>query len=645
MLKFFLSIFVIFCLFSCSSTLNKNKQPPKWLNESYRNNYFPKDQYYVVYNEKNLKDFTSKSKEDIKKEFSIELENQLVKQIQDKISIRTASSDLQTNANKIDYISSVLRESSQTASAKLMGKKEESFLEKKKISMMIYVKKSDLVKGYNSILTTKIGTIKNKISYYLSVEKEDGISPLGDLNTDYKSIQEDMDIYTILSSPDSTLTNNFNDMSSLFLQLNVKYGYDKMKIEGLIFEADRMYQNHESFENIIDKLNEALIYEPSNIKVLDKKKEYNQKWASKLTLDLDSKVVNKDYLGSINVLDKLIVIDANNESVYRGRQKNIIELFFRETIEKINRLINNSSIDESSKLIGEISKFSYVDSVAFNKVKLELDKLIIENAIRTINNLIYEKNYYQAANVCSKNFNLYPDNRQLKNLFDKVLDIIQVEKKKELKAKRSTRYVIELNYSLSHLPQIVQDKTSLQPVNFDVSKIDVNKPLGYYQIGLYRKINIKEKTSTEEGKHRFSYSQIGVKGGYLDLSTNYFQTNTTTGSSIFLYKPSKLIQIEASYIWRRFFQFNLGIVKETLPEIKSDLSLISKENSYFCSTIGFRIPFNFIHLTADVTGFSDGKDIVKLYAKAGISMSIGFSKRYNGEDKKYIQNEVIKLKN
>ena len=651
MLKNFLLIFVFFCLFSCSSTLNKNKQSPMWLSESYRNNYFPKDQYYLVFNEKKSEYFSSKSKVEIKKEFRIELENQLVKQIQDKISVRTASTDLQTDNNKIDYISSVLRETSQSASAKLMDKKEEFFIEKKKISMMIYVKKSDLIKGYYSILTAKIGSLKNNISYYLSHDKEEGIPPFGDLNTEFKTIQEDMDIYTILSASDpnslefESITYDFNTTSSLFLQFNVKYGYDKMKIDSLINEADRMNQNGASFENIMDKLNAALLYDPTNTKVLDKKKDYNQKWVDKLSLSLNSKEINKEYSEAIIILDKLIAIDIKKETLYKEKQKNIIKLFFNETIDKINKLIKNSSIIESTSLINEISKYSYVNSDAFNKVKFELDKIIIENSVITIENYIYEKNYDQAAIDCKNNLISYPDNRELRNLLERVEDLIQAKKKQELKDSRSTRYVIELNFSASHIPEIVQNKNSLQPTKFDISKINISQPSPYYQVGLYRKINIKDKQNELNSKHKFSYSQIGLKAGYLDLSTYNFPNNTIFPvGQTFLHTPSKLIQLEVSYILRRFFQFNIGVVNETLPEIKSDLSIISKQNNYLCSTIGFRIPFNFIHLTADVTGLSDGKDVVKLYAKAGISINIGFSKRYNGEDKKYIKNEVNKFK-
>jgi hypothetical protein len=161
-------------------------------------------------------------------------------------------------------------------------------------------------------------------------------------------------------------------------------------------------------------------------------------------------------------------------------------------------------------------------------------------------------------------------------------------------------------------------------------------------------INLKlaeEKNINFSGNHKFSYSQIGVRLGYLDLSKQPFVNNFISPSTTFYYNQSKVTQIEASFIWRRFFMFNLGYLTETLPEVKSDLSIVSKENSYLCSTIGLRIPFDFIHLTADVSGYSNGNDTAKVFAKAGISINIGFSKKFNGEDKKYIENEVSLIRN
>lgn len=644
--KLLILIIGFFLLTACSSTNNKGKSQPKWVNENYRNSVFPSDNYYVHFEEKKLSFFSGASIKDIKAEFSKDLEVQIVKQIVEKISITTNSSELQTENNKIDYISSVLRESSHSASATLMGKRDEFYIDKqtKSIYGLIYVKKSELAKGYYSSISNKIDLLEGKIDFAKNNSIDN--SQLKEFNNENKTIQNELEIYTIIiSGTDKNLIEKYKKMYASLSQLNSIYGNDSGRIEALIIEADKMYQNQDSFESIIDKLDEALLYDSSNVKVLDKKKYYTQKWVSKLSLTLNSKEINKEYSEAISILDKLIVVDINNERVYKEKQKNIIELYYNETIEKIKSLIKNNSINESENLINQVSKYSYVNIESYNKVKLELDKIIIENSIRNIENLIYEKNYEQAAIVCKNSLQTYPDNKQLKNLLDKNLELIQQKKKQELKDMRSTRYVIELNYSASHLPEIVQNKTSIEPINFNLSKIDVSKPVAYYQIGLYRKINIKERKNNTSLKPKFSYSQIGIKGGYMDLSTHYFQNTTGSQTTTFLYKPSKIIQLEASYIWRRFFQFNIGVINETLPEIKTDLSIASKQNNYFCSTLGLRIPFGFIHLTTDLTGYSDGKDIVKLYGKAGISVNIGFSKKYNSQDKKYIENEVQKLKN
>ena len=642
-LFFFISFFL---LTACSSVNNKGNNLPKWLNESYRSAVFPSDNYYLNFEEKKLSYFSGSSINDIKAEFSKDLEVQIVKQIVEKITFSTNSSELQTENNKIDYISSVLRESTHSASANLIGKHEDYYIDKQKKSIygLIYVKKSELAKGYYSSIINKIDLLKGKIELIKNNSIDN--SQLKEFNNENKTIQSELEIYSIIiSGSDKNLIDKYNNMYASLLQLNSIYGNDSSKIDALIIEADKLYQKQDSFESIIDKLNEALLYDSSNVKVLDKKKYYFQKWTSKLTLSLNSNEINKEYLSAISILDKLIVIDINNELVYKEKQKNIIQLFYNETIEKIKNLIKNNSINESVNLINQVSKYSYINIEAFNKVKSELDKIIIENSIRNIENLIYEKNYEQATIVCKNSLQTYPDNKQLINLLDKNLDLIQLKKKQELKEMRSTRYVIEFNYSLSHLPEIVLNKASIEPTKLDFSKIDISKPVSYYQFGLYRKINIREKKNNPNSKSKFSYSQIGIKGGYMDLSTHYFQNITGAQTTTFLYKPSKLIQLEASYIWRRFFQFNLGVVNETLPEIKTDLSITSKQNNYFCSTLGFRIPLGFIHLSTDLTGYSDGKDIVKLYAKAGISINIGLSKRYNNEDKKYIQNEVLKLKN
>ena len=71
--------------------------------------------------------------------------------------------------------------------------------------------------------------------------------------------------------------------------------------------------------------------------------------------------------------------------------------------------------------------------------------------------------------------------------------LISEKKKIELLQSRPTRYVFEINYSLSHLPLVVQDNNIEQNKPIDLSTVDFGNKLGSFQIGLYRKINCKLK--------------------------------------------------------------------------------------------------------------------------------------------------------
>lgn len=645
MYKFILSFISILLLNSCVIFKKNTAIQPKWMNESYRSQFFTPDEYYIYFEEKKIKEFSSESTKDIKLEFGRDLKNQLVKQIVEKISFSTTSSELQTENNKIDYISSVLRESSQTATATLIGTREEFYLDNKKktISAIIYVKKSSLTKGYSSILDSKIELLKGKIDQYNKDNFSEENSPLNSINLELISIQNEMEIYAILiEKKDAEVINKYNKMYESYRLLNSKYGNDANKIESLINQADELYVAQASFESILAKLNEALLYDATNAKVINKKNEYKNRWVSLLTSELNSKISIKEYQAAILLIDKLLVVDQNNENVYAEKKNNIIVDYFRFTLTNIKKLINNGSLFEAIKQLNEISKYAYVDINEFEKIKSEIEKISIENAISVSQNFIFEKKYEEALNQCKQNLILYPTNKELQKLLNEVLNLISEKKKIELLQSRPTRYVFEINYSLSHLPLVVQDNNIEQNKPIDLSTVDFGNKLGSFQIGLYRKINCKLKEVNLGKNSKFHYSQLGLRTSFFDLSNNLFYTENGTPYS---YEKSNIMQIEASFIWRRFFMFNLGYLKETLPLINANSSITSLEKNYFCSSMGIRIPFDFIHLTADVTGYSNSGSSIKAYAKAGVSINIGFSKKYNADDKKYIENEIIRLKN
>lgn len=157
------------------------------------------------------------------------------------------------------------------------------------------------------------------------------ISPLNLINSELLTIQNEMEIYAVLSpTRDNLLIEKYNKMYESYRILNSKYGNDSNKIEILINEADRLYLDQASFEIIISKLDEALLYDATNVKVIGKKNEYKNKWVIKLTTELNSKTSNKEYQAAINILDKLIVIDQNNDLVYSEKKKILLRIILNQ---------------------------------------------------------------------------------------------------------------------------------------------------------------------------------------------------------------------------------------------------------------------------------------------------------------------------
>ena len=358
------------------------------------------------------------------------------------------------------------------------------------------------------------------------------------LNSEINTIKDQMEIYTIISSyPDSSLNKKYSELIINLTRLNSQYGDLKLKINSLIKEADEMYQNQNNFESVISKLNEALLYDPSSVLVISKRNDYLSKWILKLTTELNASIINKDFKTSLEISEKLILIDRNNESVYKQNQNNLINSYFKESINKIKSLLRNGSVKESFKLLNDITKYSYVNYDEFKAVKLELESSIIDDAIRTINNKIYESKPDEALTICTEILKEYPDNKSLKDLQNKILDNISANEKKGLLETRSTHYIVELNYSFSKFPETFSfNSTSAQPSAQDIFNIDLNNAISNYQFGLYRKINIKDRLSNSSKKHKFSYSQIGIRASYLNTSTYNFQSVSSTGNSIFLFK-------------------------------------------------------------------------------------------------------------
>ena len=158
-----------------------------------------------------------------------------------------------------------------------------------------------------------------------------------------------------------------------------------------------------------------------------------------------------------------------------------------------------------------------------------------------------------------------------------------------------------------------------------------------YEVGLYRKYNIKNKRDTIPGKHKFSYSQAGIRISYLNPKSGINNLNTTTDT---LFIQPNILQIEGGVILGRFMMFNLGVVN--LSKNLSELKPFSK--NYTSATLGFRIPFGPIHITTEANSFTDFNKIYQMQFRFGLSLNFGLIKKFNSNDRKYLKKEVDTFK-
>lgn len=638
-MKKFLLLGIVSILFSCSILPKKKvNYRPNWIKESSRSFAFPSDQFYVEFSEKKTTDFSSKSQKEIEQEFSKELENTLIKKVFEKISFSSVFTETQTDNKGTEYISSALNQSSRSASAILYDKKIDFYLDKsnKKIYGLLVIDKSVLAKKYKLFLLAKM----DELNALLDAKTND----FNLQREKMKNLSDQMEVYSVIKQTEdkdfdekySTLIKKFSEFNNRLSDLNTKVVY-------LINEAEDLYLRRKDYNASIRKLNEALLYDNNNEIAIQKKKEYLNEWISVLNNSISILQAKREYRNALDELKQLMSIDKTNDLLYQNTQKNIIS----SALTYINEISKNGLLNEANFLYEGLSSYYYVDSNAFNQTKLVLDTYNIDQAIKSIDNSIYNSEYEDALRLNMQMIKKFPNDQALKSKSEMIEEKLFAKKKTELLNVRPTRWLLEFNYSLANLPAVVYLKPESQAQNFKTSDIDTKNLLPYYQVGLYKKIGITDQDSGQGGykKHQFSYSQIGLRVGFLDGAKYPFK-DAVLSNTTFLYDKTQLLHVEASYIWRSFFMFNVGYLTETLPEKQLNNTIKEMTNQYFSSTVGIRIPFsNPFHLTGEVTGFTlDGK-VAKLFARAGVSWNIGMGKKYTSDDEKSIKNEISRIKN
>lgn len=636
-MKVFLYIILGVTITSCAA-LSKKKEanPPDWAKDTSISVIFPTNQYYHKVSSKKLSVFPKSEKEG-KEEMKKELEADLVKEIFEKISFSSVVTEIQSTNKNTVYISSAVNQSTRSASLNLMDKKFDFYTDHKKgnIIGILYVKKSKLAENYKQLLSGKINELNSMIESKttdFNVQKEK-----------LKYLSDQMEVYSVIKDPDDAeIESKYSELLKKYSENNDIMSEFNEKINNLITTAEELY-SQKNYAASINKFNEVLLRDPTNEMVLNRKKEVLNECIAVFSNKISIHLSNNSYKNALTDLDYLRSIDRSNEAVYKMTQQNIVE----KSIDYIREISKKGLIVEANKMYEDITPYFYTNDIAFKKLKVELDLYDVKNAIKSINNSIYEADYEAALILTIDGIKKYPNDNSLSTKMTSIEEKLLDKKKTELLNLRSTRWILELNYSLAVMPVQFQAKPETEGQKFNTSNVDTKNLLPHYQIGLYKKVAIRDIDSDQgpHKKHRFSYSQFGVRAGFLNAA-NYPFVNPSSPTVTYTYDKAQLLHLEASYIWHSFLMFNVGYLMETSPEIQVNNTIKEIKQNYLSSTIGVRLPFsNPFHLTGEVTGFTQDGKTIKAFAKAGISWNIGFGRKYTREDEMYIKEEIAKIKN
>ena len=102
---------------------------------------------------------------------------------------------------------------------------------------------------------------------------------------------------------------------------------------------------------------------------------------------------------------------------------------------------------------------------------------------------------------------------------------------------------------------------------------------------------------------------------------------------------SKIATASASLILRRFLMVNIGVVS-----FQDTTGKNFTNNNLGFGEIGIRIPFGPIHFTSDVGTYSDFDRVYKMFFRFGMSINIGFNKKFTKEDERYLKSQIANSK-
>jgi len=271
-------------------------------------------------------------------------------------------------------------------------------------------------------------------------------------------------------------------------------------------------------------------------------------------------------------------------------------------------------------LLIELKKHIPENSTEYQQLKIRVDKYLLPIDIKLVRSDIYNKNFRRAIEQTQT--------IKLNNPYNKTIENLEIYLDKKLYRHLKQEF-------LSDKPSIFSIEPSISLISQEV-RFNEFSELGnmntLYSLGFYYKFK-NEMLNNYKNKPTFKYSQVGLKFDYRDTLNKFFTMAKNPHNSPY-------INGQLSFIFNRFFEFDLGVLKY------NGKSAIPNQSSMYTANIGIHIPGNTFSIGVHskfISDLNDTNPFVQL--GASIKFNIGVYKLYTTRDKEEIKSQVLKMKN
>lgn len=622
-----------------------HQQKKPWLSAHYRSVQFPDQRYYMVYQE--IPCQKRKYHEESIRELGFQLRDELSRKVILQVVSENESRQSQTSGTDGTRVNSTTRfRSAQKSLTKLTEVKEDFYYDsRRKLTCGIaYVEKKRLADSYYVQLISALEDLRTRVNAFTSNPVQGKIDL--ESSTRYRQlvdalrlIDTDKTVFMQLATDPGSSVNRsdvqlrFNEINES-LQMHASDFTDPF-ISKLIEEAT-LAESRKEFRVALQKFDEALIYNPTLQSAADGRRRCVAILTDAAKKELDAFILSENYQGIFKSVGEITELDPSLTEEYTPMLNQYRQKFFESTLRNIDFYLDKGDAVQARYWINALEPYIYINKDAYQKRVADLERLDVKLRLTDIETRIYAKEYIPALSMIASAQAVYPFNDRLANESNRVAYLIYKERKKAFKLHRPTRMLIEGGAGVGTQSTRFLDNSS-NAVGINDREYFFDHLLSVYQFGVYRKINVKPKKEPVPGvKTPFKYSQVGLRGVYVNPSAGIY--NLQSDSNVVTQPFS--FELAAGWVGGRFLSFHLGMISES----DSLDSFKPLKPDYFTGSLGFRIPFGFIHLVSEAAFLSDFDSVYRMQLRSGILVSIGANKKYNSRDRGNLKTEISRMK-